>query len=163
MRIAIRPFRETDIPDKVRWINDPANHRYLHYDLPLTEAGTREWFRRIKDAPERRDFVITADGTPCGVIGLLHIDRIRGEAEYYTTVGEPALKRKGIALAASRLLLEFAFGTLGLRAVYLVTEPDNLPARSLFRRLGFSETGLLERYYPNGHDAVRYELRRPDI
>ena len=162
MRIAIRPFRETDIPDKVRWINDPANNRFLHYDLPLTEAETEEWFRRIKDAPDRRDYVVTADGMPCGVIGLLHIDRIRRDAEYYITVGEPALKRKGIALAASRLLLDFAFGPLGLRTVYLVTEPDNLPARSLFRRLGFSEIGLLEWYYPNGHDAVRCELYRSD-
>lgn len=159
MEITIRPFRETDIPDKVRWINDPANNRFLHYDLPLKEAGTQAWFRRIKDAPDRRDFVILAGGVPCGVTGLLHIDRIRKEAEYYITMGEPALKRKGIAFAASKLLLDFAFGPLGLRTVYLVTEPENLPARNLFRKLGFSEAGLLERYYPNGNDAVRCELR----
>lgn len=158
MEITIRPFRETDIPDKVRWINDPTNNRFLHYDLPLTEAGTAVWFRRVKDAQDRRDFIILADGVPCGVTGLLQIDRERSDAEYYITIGEPALKRKGIAFAASNLLLDLAFGPLGLRTVFLFTEPENLPARNLFRKLGFSESGLLEGYYPNGNDAVRCEM-----
>ena len=33
MEIKIRKFQETDIPYKVRWINDDENNRFLHYDL----------------------------------------------------------------------------------------------------------------------------------
>ena len=163
MEIAIRRFCESDIPDKVRWINDPANHVWLHYYLPLTEENTTLWFRRIKDAPDRLDCVITADGIPCGVIGLLRIDPVRRDAEYYVTLGETALKRRGIAYAASRLLLDCAFGSLGLDEVYLFTEPGNLPARRLFRKLGFSQQpGLLAGHYPGGKPAYRYAMTNTD-
>ena len=157
MQISIRRFLEEDIPDKVRWINDPANNRYLHYDLPLTEAGTERWFRRIKDADDRLDCVITAEGVPCGLIGLLHIDPEHKTAEFYITVGEPALKREGVAFAASELLLERAFSSYGLSSVYLFTEPDNLPARRLFTKLGFEKDPCLrEGVYPGGRPACRF-------
>ena len=162
MRVEIRRFREEDIPDKVRWINDPANHAFLHYDIPLTEENTALWFRRIKDAPDRLDCVIVADGMPCGLIGLLHIDPVRGDAEYYVTVGEPALKRKGVAFAASGLLLSHAFASLGLREICLYTETGNLPAQRLFRKLGFErEADPLPDHYPGGKPAFRFVLGAP--
>ena len=161
MQIAVRRFRGEDIPDKVRWINDPANNAFLHYELPLTREGTERWFRRVKDAADRLDCVITADGRPCGVIGLLHIDRVRSDAEFYITVGEASLKRQGVALAASELLLAHAFGALGLRAVYLYTEPDNLPAQGLFRKLGFArQPGAATDVYPGRRPALCYRLAR---
>ena len=162
MRIAVRRFTEADIPDKVRWINDPANNAYLHYDLPLTEEGTRRWFGRVKDAPDRLDCVVTADGVPCGLIGLLRIDPVRRDAEFYITVGEPALKRKGIAFAASRQLLSHAFQTLRLAEVYLYTETENGPAQALFGKLGFvREPDAFPGFYPNGRAAYRFALRGP--
>ena len=163
MRIELRPFTEADIPDKVRWINDPSNHAYLHYDLPLTEEGTGRWFRRVKDDPSRLDCVITADGVPCGVIGLLRIDPARRDAEFYITVGEAALKRKGIAFEASRQLLSHAFRTLGLASVYLYTETENRPAQNLFGKLGFEkDPGAFPDVYPNGKPACRFAICGPE-
>ena len=157
MWVAVRPFRESDIPDKVRWINDPANHQYLHYELPLTVEGTRQWYRRVKNAADRFDGVILADGVPCGVIGLLRIDPARREAEFYVTVGEAAYRRKGAALAASRLVLRYAFGALGLARVCLFTETGNLPAQNLFEKLGFvRERLLVNDVRANGRSADRY-------
>lgn len=160
MRIAIRAFTERDIGNKVKWINDPANNRYLHYALPLTEDGTRAWFGRASGARDRFDGVITADGVPCGVIGLLHIDNVRRDAELYIVVGEPELKRKGVASEAVRLLLADAFGRLGLSLVYLYTEPDNFPAQRLFAGLGFvKEAERLTGVYPGGKPADRFVFR----
>ena len=75
MQITLRKFEEKDIPAKVRWINDPHNNQFLHYDLPLEEEKTRNWFINNKDRTDRYDAVIEADGVPCGLIGLLGIDR----------------------------------------------------------------------------------------
>ena len=157
MEIAVREFRETDIADKVRWINDPANNRWLHYDLPLTVEGTARWFGRARDAADRLDCTITADGVPCGVIGLLHIDAEKKDAEFYITVGEPGLKRNGVAYEASRQLLAAAFSDFGLERVYLYTETGNLPAQGLFEKLGFVREGRLPGDAPkNGKPYERF-------
>ncbi len=41
MKITLRKFIREDIPLKIRWINDPANNRFLHYNLPLKRRTLR--------------------------------------------------------------------------------------------------------------------------
>ena len=133
--VNIRPFKEIDISNKVRWINNCENNKFLHYDLPLDEDKTRVWFHKNKGRLDRYDAIIEYDGYPVGVIGLLSI--VDGRAEYYITLGESQYKGKGIERDASILLLRHAFEELKLREVYLYTEVDNIPAQKLFERCGF--------------------------
>ena len=74
MQVTIRKFEKIDIPKKVEWINNPANNRYLHYDLPLEIKKTESWFDQNAEKDDRFDAVIEADGVPVGLIGLLTID-----------------------------------------------------------------------------------------
>ena len=157
MRITVRKFCEQDIDNKIRWINDPANHRYLHYALPLNREDTERWYRRVRDAADRFDGVILADGVPCGLIGLLHIDDRNRKAEFYIVVGESSMKRQGIAWEASLWLLRYAFAELGLHRIYLYTETGNLPAQGLFEKLGFIREGtLVDDVWNNGAFADRF-------
>ena len=141
MAITIRQFEEKDIPAKVRWVNDPKNNTYLHYDLPLQEDKTLLWFDSHKGEDTRYDAVIEADGVPVGLIGLLDVDQKNKKAEYYILLGENSYKGKGIAKKASELLLDHAFNTLHLNRVYLYTEVENISAQRLFERVGFKEEG----------------------
>lgn len=143
MQISIRKFSEQDVSLKVRWINDPRNNRYLHYDLPLEEEKTLRWFHANKARSDRYDAVIEMDGEPVGVIGLLGIDHQNGKAEYYITLGEEKAKGKGVAAQASKLLLKVAFEELCLNRLYLYTETENLTAQRLFERIGFQREGIL--------------------
>ena len=79
--VNIRPFTENDILNKVRWINDCENNKFLHYELPLDEDKTRAWFHKNKDRADRYDAIIEYYRNPVGVIGLLSI--VDGRAEYY--------------------------------------------------------------------------------
>ncbi len=163
MQVTIRKFEEKDIPNKVKWINDPANNRFLHYDLPLEEEKTRKWYRSIITRQDRYDAVIEADGVPCGLIGLLNIDSKNQKAEFYIAMGEAAYKRKGVAEKASRLLLDHAFGCLALNRVYLYTETKNTPARNLFEKIGFKKEGeLIDDLYVRGNrvNRVLYAVKR---
>ncbi len=163
MRITLRTFEEKDIPDKVRWINDPLNNRYLHYDLPLEEEKTRAWFAKNKGREDRWDAVIEADGEPCGLIGLLGIDRKNRKAEYYIAMGEQARKGQGVATKATWLLLERAFGEMELNRVYLFTEAGNTAAQKLFEKAGFAREGLLkDDLYSRGQyvDRVAYGMTK---
>lgn len=155
MNVALRKFCEKDIPNKVKWINDSENNRYLHYDLPLEEEKTLQWFFKNTYRTDRYDAVIECDGTAVGVIGLISID---GEkAEYYVTMGERSYTGKGVATQASRLLLEYAFDQLGLSEVYLYTEVDNISAQKLFERCGFVRCGIKKNSAINrGRSVDRY-------
>lgn len=157
MQILVRQFEKSDIPNKVKWINDAENNTYLHYDLPLEIEKTEVWFEKNKDRQDRYDAVIEVDGTPVGLIGLLGIDNKNKKAEYYVCLGEKDVKGKGIALNASKLLLEYAFDKLCLNKVYLYTEHENISAQRLFERLGFEKEGLLrEDLIHNGRKVDRF-------
>lgn len=141
--MTIRTFAREDIPKKVEWINNPLNHQFLHYDLPLEVGKTECWFDRNVGRKDRYDGVIEADGVPVGLIGLLSIDGRNQRAEYYISMGEAAYKGKGIAKEASWLLLKYGFEELGLNRIYLYTEVGNTAARRLFERVGFIKEGVL--------------------
>lgn len=157
MQILVRRFEKSDIPNKVKWINDAANNKYLHYDLPLEIVKTEAWFEKNKDRHDRYDAVIEVDGTPVGLIGLLEIDNKNKKAEYYVCLGEKDVKGKGIASNASKLLLQYAFNELCLNKVYLYTEYGNINAQRLFEKLGFEKEGLLkEDLIQNGRKVDRF-------
>lgn len=144
MNITIRRFTEKDIPLKVKWINTPEINRYLHYDLPLEEERTRKWFESASKLGNRCDFIIEADDVPCGLIGLLNIDKKNLKAELYLALGETKFMKKGISSAAVSLLLKYGFGELGLEKIYLYTETANIGAQRLFEKMRFRKEGVLE-------------------
>lgn len=72
----LRPLKEQDLELKVKWINDPDVHAYLHYDVPLNLEKTRIWFEKAVKDDCRYDFVIeTQEGLPIGIIGLIGINK----------------------------------------------------------------------------------------
>ena len=143
MTITIRKFERRDIPKKVEWINNPANSRFLHYDIPLEIEKTQIWFDNNNGRKDRYDAVIEADDIPCGTIGLLSIDLKNSKAEYYIAMGDTSFKGKGIATQASKLILDYGFKKLKLNRIYLYTEIENVPAQKLFEKLGFVKEGCI--------------------
>lgn len=144
MNITLRKFTVADIPNKVRWINEESNNKFLHYELPLEIEKTQCWFEAIKNRTDRFDAVIEADGISVGVIGLLNIDTVNLKAEYYITLGEVSYKRKGISYIASQQLLKYAFEVLGVNKVYLNVDTDNIAACNLYEKLGFRCEGIFK-------------------
>lgn len=142
MKVSIRKFEKTDIPNKVKWINDLRNNMYLHYDLPLEIEKTEKWYEKNKNRTDRYDAIILCDEIPIGVIGLLSVDN--DKAEYYITIGEEEYKGKGIAKKASLLLLNKAFKEMRLKKVFLLTEVENISAQKLFESIGFINIGIDE-------------------
>lgn len=144
MNVSLREFRFEDIPLKIRWINNPNNNQYLHYNIPLEYESTCIWFIN-KNNEIRYDCVILAGEVPVGLIGLLAIDRENSKAEYYISMGEENYKRKGIASRATQLILQYAFETLNLNKVYLNVDADNAAAVALYERSGFQREGFFRK------------------
>lgn len=162
--VSLREFAEQDIGLKVKWINDPANNQYLHYDIPIEYEKTLHWFR-LKDNAHRMDCTIEYDGEPVGVIGILSIDSVSKKAEYYITVGNTAYKRRGIATKATMLILEYAFEDLELNKVYLTVDADNENACRLYEKVGMTCEGVFrEDLFRKGKliDRKRYAILKRD-
>jgi len=162
-QIALREFEENDIENKVKWINDEKNNRYLHYDIPLSVEKTFEWFKN--KARNRMDCVILYDNIPVGLIGLIGIDKINQKAEFYISMGNENFKRKGIATIATKLILKYAFEELSLNKVYLNVDEDNTAACRLYEKLEFQLEGrFLKDILHRGEliNRLRYAIYRKD-
>ena len=161
--VSLRYFEEQDIEKKVEWINNPENNLHLHYDIPLSFENTLRWFHN-KDNTRRLDYVVEYDGIPVGLIGLLSIDHFHHKAEFYISMGETGYKKRGIATAASRMLVEYGFKHLHLHKIYLNTDGENTAAHRLFEKVGFTREGyFVDDMIHRGRyiDRVRYALLSP--
>lgn len=166
MKVSIRKFEFNDIPLKVKWINDDANNKFLHYDLPLDQGKTEIWFEKNKSNTNRYDAIIEVDGEPIGLIGLLNINSVKRDAEYYITIGETKFRGNNIALRASKLLFKLGFEELNLNKIYLTTEIGNIPMQKLASKLGLiKESQLMEYSNRNGklYDAYFFSVFKNDF
>jgi diamine N-acetyltransferase len=115
-----------------------------HADL-LTWEQHKNWcaqyFRRDND------FIFIIEETrdlhkPVGQISLYNIDWDQRRAEYgRLLIGEPEAAGKGLAKEATQVLLDYAFGRLGLTEVALEVFGTNLPAIAIYQAYGFREVG----------------------
>lgn len=137
-RVHLRPLSSADTELVLRWRRDPAVAGQMFSDPPTREDHER-FLERLRADDDRLEFVIALNegDLPVGTIGLSHIDRARGEAEYGILIGEQAARGAGIALEASELILDHAFRAMRLRRVVLNVFADNSAALALYRRLGF--------------------------
>jgi ribosomal-protein-alanine N-acetyltransferase len=85
--------------------------------------------------------------------GFLLARVIADEAEILALATDPAAQRQGIATALlARFVVEAA--ARGARHAFLEVADDNAPARALYSRTGFAETGRRRGYYPRATGAA---------
>jgi RimJ/RimL family protein N-acetyltransferase len=133
----LRPLATEDAEHVVRWRSRPEVAAELFASKPPTRGEHDAWFASLKARTDRLEFVIVDDGAPVGTIGLSQIDLGAHTAEYGILIGEDTARGRGIAEAASRLVIQFAFESLGIERLDLMLFADNAPARRLYEKLGF--------------------------
>jgi N-acetylneuraminate synthase len=135
--VTLRPLAAGDADRVVAWRARPEVADQLFSDAPTREAHDR-WFAQLERRTDRLELAILERERPVGTIGLSNLDFGALTGEYGILVGEPDARGRGVARAASRALLDWAFGALGLERVRLELFADNPPARRLYDGLGFT-------------------------
>jgi RimJ/RimL family protein N-acetyltransferase len=141
-RLALAPVRPDRIAEYHRWETDPGTVRGLGAGEPITLARFEARFTAGCTSASYSMFeVVTGRGEPVGNVALsadLHNDT----AEYVIVLA-PEHRGHGYATEATRLTLRYAFGTAGLRMVWLKVLEPNTRAIAAYTRAGFRPAGRL--------------------
>jgi RimJ/RimL family protein N-acetyltransferase len=147
--VRLRPFTDAGVLLTHRWLNDRDVVHWLHLseESPERLAGidfhAERWRRRRADPAARSWIIETPGGEPVGSAGLEGIHATHLRAELWIVIGDTQRWGGGLGTDAVRALLGFAFGEMGLRRVWLITDADNARAIRCFEKSGFVREGLL--------------------
>ncbi|MBR4659237.1 MAG: GNAT family N-acetyltransferase [Clostridia bacterium] len=149
MEVKLRPLCRKDAPFMLEWMADPEITCFFRFDASSVSLETcEEYIERAAKAENAAHFaIVDANDEYLGTISLKDVDRERGCAEYAISTRKRA-HGTGAAMQATKMLLEYAFDTLGLEKVYLNVLADNGRANAFYRKAGFrfvrEEAGAVE-------------------
>lgn len=137
----IRLLSRADLPERVKWMNNPVVYNNMHFTPPISLEKTIEWHSKNQSNSSRYDFAFEDNnGTLVAMGGLTNIDFSVRKAEFYVFVN-PDRHREGLGSKASYLLCKYAFDVLKLHKVYLYTNSSNIGARKTYEKIGFTLEG----------------------
>lgn len=117
--------------------------RSLHFLREYVNGASNDL---LEDKQLRLIVERASDGVTLGIVDLFDYDIVCARAE----VGVFVLREfrgNGYAMAALRLMVDYAFTYFRLSQVYAFVNETNADAARLFRRLGFEETAVLRRWF----------------
>ena len=146
-QVRLRPITEADLPDYVRWLNDPDVTEFTVGESGgCTLEGEREWLRRVSDPESRaRTWGIEADGCHIGNCAL-HLHESGKMAGFGIIIGDKTQWGKGYGTAALREALRIGFEEMDLQRVYLRALAANARGIRCYEKCGFRHEGLLRRH-----------------
>jgi diamine N-acetyltransferase len=143
-RVLLRLLKEEDLPRTLEWRNQDHIRRWFFHSDVIRPEQHEGWFRRYLERDD--DFVFIIEETrdlqrPVGQVSIYNVDWPRRRAEYGRLIlGEAAARGRGLARDATRALVDWALGSLGLEEIYLEVFTHNIPAIAIYQRCGFEET-----------------------
>jgi len=145
-RVVVREFTMEDVDAMYVYLSHDDVFRYISWAQPTLDETTesvREAMEAARAIP-RRDYVLAVTLSDTGeVVGqiTLKMDRYIPRLRQRTAELGYMLRRdcwgRGIATEAARLLLDFAFGEVGLHRVFAVVGDDNPASIRVLEKLGF--------------------------
>lgn len=148
--VELRPLGRDDYPVALEMAREL-------YGLPHGDPPPRTRFDALVNSPDATPFLALADGEPAGMAIFMFRRRL-GHTRFQGWLSDlfvrPAARGRGIG----RALLTACIAEWRLRqgdSIMLEVGTDNLAARSLYRSLGFHETGLHFQLLPIRRRGVR--------
>ena len=152
--------------DRDEFIEAMARSREFHgtwISPPATAADFDQLLRRAEDDTFVSLVIrVREDGRLAGMFNISEIVRRAFQSAYVGYGGVAGLEGRGYMTEGMGLVLDHAFGELGLHRLEANIQPDNEPSIALVRRCGFVKEGFSERYLRiNGRwrDHERWAIR----
>ncbi|MDR2514505.1 MAG: GNAT family N-acetyltransferase [Christensenellaceae bacterium] len=163
-RIYLSPINEEDLPLYTRWMNDPETTESLGMKRSVFSlAQEKEALQSMARSETEKHFaIVLREGNRLiGGISLQNLQPFNRRAEVGIFIGEEEDRGKGYGMEAMRLLLGFAFLTLGLHSVSLSVFAFNARAIAAYKKVGFKKCGQRrEAHFADGafHDILTMDI-----
>ena len=160
-RVYLSPMCAQDAQQYYEWVNDPAVTDGVGTTANVISLeGEQRW---LAENSGDYQFAIVLQGQDrlIGNCGIKEIDWKRRCGEVGLFIGNEENRGKGYGPEVLRLLLGFAFGTLGLHSVSLRVFDFNARAVAAYKKVGFRLAGRRrECYWCNGawHDELLMDI-----
>lgn len=169
-RLVLRQLHSSDIDEVYELRLDKATTRYIPEALAQTREHALEHIQAVNKeiaANKSINWAITTkdSGELIGLIGLVRIKPRNHRAEIGYILHE-SNRGRGLMSEALKLILEYAFVTLGFNSVIAVIDPDNLASEKLLKRHGFKKEAHLREnihYKDEYRDTVIYGLLKREF
>jgi RimJ/RimL family protein N-acetyltransferase len=127
-----------------RWYADPEIARLARYQqTPMRPEEIERFFNARALGPDALAMAVheTSTGRLIGTCAFSQLDGDNGSALYHITIGERDAWGRGYGSEATRLMIDHAFGTLGLHRIALFVFEFNERAIRAYARCGFVVEG----------------------
>jgi [ribosomal protein S5]-alanine N-acetyltransferase len=140
-RLVLRDFEPGDRSAFVEWAAHESMYTYMAWRLNGRAAAEAE-FQRLLSHPEYKNparrrwylAVLTSAGEFCGTTGFEHRVDGLGELGWYLSSRHWG---RGYATAATSLLLDFGFRSVGVPVITATCDPDNAASRRVLEKSRF--------------------------
>ncbi|MFO8015477.1 MAG: GNAT family N-acetyltransferase [Candidatus Woesearchaeota archaeon] len=166
--ITLRPLKDRDEKNIIKFANDKRIHRFTHMPYPYKKKHAREFIRKSKNnwrKKEEYNLAITdRDDNLIGAINLMRFDWRDKKAELGYWIGKP-YRGKGIVPEACRLLINYGFSELKLHRIMIHHAEGNESSRRVIRKLGGKREGRLREHLFTGgkyRDSLAYGILKKE-
>jgi RimJ/RimL family protein N-acetyltransferase len=139
-RVVLRRHVPEDLAAFRRWYSDPEIARLARYqEAPMRPEEIERFFaaRVVGDGALAMAIHERSTDRLVGTCAFSQLDGDNGSALYHITIGEKVAWGRGYGTEATRLMLDHAFGALGLHRIALFVFEFNERAIRTYQRCGF--------------------------
>jgi RimJ/RimL family protein N-acetyltransferase len=141
-RVLLRPVTVDDVPGLLDLLVDPESGRLTGTHATFDEATARQWYASRGEQDDRLDLAVVerTTGLYAGEVVLNDLDRDNRSCGFRIGL-RPGFTGRGLGSEATRLVVEYAFDTLGLHRIGLEVYAFNPRARRVYEKAGFGYEG----------------------
>lgn len=135
---------------------------------PYTTEDIERWINFHNNNPEEVLLVVEekTKGKLIGHVGLYKIDNVAKKTEFGILLADDESRGRGYGTKATKLMVDYAFQTMGMHKVTAEVLSENAPSIAMFKKCGFSVDGCLrDDVYKNGryYDVLAMSILKEDI
>ncbi len=144
-KIYLRATEPGDAELVARSENHPDPRQTLYYALPVSPRRIEERLRNTLTDPSTIQFTIVAkeNDTPIGTTSFVRIDWVGRMATFYIAIADKDNWSKGYGSEATRMMIDYAFGTLNWNRIQLHVSTENEAAVHAYQKAGYQIEGTL--------------------
>ncbi len=144
-RVGLRDFKNSDEDAFVAWAAEESMYEFMRWRLETEESARAEFHRLVGHPkvvrPNRRYWFVAVTNPSeefCGIAGLESAPLNTAEFGWYLS---RRFHGQGLATAATQLMIDFAFNSVGVDAVIAKCDPENHASRRVIEKSGLQLYG----------------------